>query len=93
MNTCTYKWWPIRLMWSNAPLARTLMQQIRYALDSRKWTMTHPHRFSCEEALRVHKAAAKRFWHGWELGRSGGAMVCGWTLHLGRLKVVFGRSQ
>lgn len=82
-----YIWWA-----GGEPCQRTLFQQIREAIESRKWTLTYPHRFACEEALRVHKAAAKRFWHGWELGTIDRVIYCGWTLHIGRLKVIFGPS-
>lgn len=81
-----YVYWPIRLIWAREPFQRTLLRQIWYAIGSYFWTMERPYRFSCREALRVHQKAARRPWHGWPQhdGRYG------WTLHVGRLKVVFG---
>lgn len=85
-----YAYWPISVAYSRSKVCNpTLIEQIRRAFDSRQWTTSYPHRYSCEEALRVHKAAALRPWHGWQIEGN----LFGWTLHIGRLKVIFGRRS
>ena len=89
MSDCKYVWWPISFRWDSGPLRKTLRQQIRYALESYKWTMDNPHKYSDPEALRVHQKAARRFWHGWPV--RGSFVRYGRTIHIGRFKILFGR--
>jgi len=89
-----YLWWPVSFAWGNRGfLDVTAWQQVKRAWDSRGWTMTHPHRYSDEDALRVHRAAARRIWHGWEQCTVNGRRMFGWTLQFGRLKVMFGKGR
>jgi hypothetical protein len=89
-----YRWqyWPIRVRWEkDSRLARTFWRQVVQAVESFYWTMDWPHRFADEESLRTHKRAARRFWHGWAGDHAGLKDKYCWTLHLGRLKVLFGK--
>lgn len=90
-ETVNYHYWPIRLVWSTEPCQQTLWQWIRRAIDSRRWTLNYPHRYTCLPSLEVHRAAARRMWHGWPI--DGSAKEYGWTLHFGRLKVCFGSKS
>lgn len=83
-----YHWWPISFGWDSDPMAQTLCQWAKRAIESRKWTMDYPHRFRCLSTLEAHKAACLRMWHGWPIGNSW--TEYGRTLHLGRFKVYFG---
>lgn len=87
-ETVNYHYWPIRFGWFSGPCQQTLWQWIRRAIDSRRWTLDYPHRYTCLSALEIHRAAARRMWHGWPIG--GSSREYGWTLHLGRFKVYFG---
>ncbi len=84
-----YHWWPISFGWDSDPMAQTLCQWAKRAIESRKWTMDYPHRFRCLSTLEVHKAACLRMWHGWPIDNSW--TEYGRTLHLGRFKVYFGK--
>ena len=83
-----YHWWPISFGWDSDPMAQTLCQWAKRAIESRKWAMDYPYRFRCLSTLEVHKAACLRMWHGWPIGNSW--TEYGRTLHLGRFKVYFG---
>ena len=85
-ESVNYHYWPIRFRWSSGD--RTFADWVKRAIDSRRWTLDYPHRYACLSALEIHRAAARRFWHGWPIGNS--AREYGWTLHIGRLKVLFG---
>jgi hypothetical protein len=85
-----YHWWPISFGWDSDPMAQTLYQWAKRAIESRNWTMDYPHRFRCLSTLEVHKAACLRMWHGWPIGNSW--TEYGRTLHLGRFKVYFGKK-
>lgn len=87
MTKVIYRWWPISVGWAHD--SKTLLQQISLAIESRFWTMSWPHRFKCQGALDVHRRACLRMWHGWPI--DGSPNEYGRTLHIGRLKVFFGR--
>lgn len=86
-----YHWWPISFGWCRDWYCPTLMMQIRHALSTLKWDAANPKAsgFKCAEALRVHRRAAWRIWHGWPIGNS--ATEYGRTVHFGRFKIYFGR--
>jgi hypothetical protein len=87
-ETVNYHYWPARFGWSSGPYQQTLWRWVRRAIDSRRWTLDYPHRYTCLSSLEIHRAAARRMWHGWPIG--GSSREYGWTLHLGRFKVYFG---
>ena len=62
-ETVNYHYWPIRFGWFSGPCQQTLWQWIRRAIDSRRWTLDYPHRYTCLSALEIHRAAARRMWH------------------------------
>ena len=86
-----YRWWPISFGWiGNDPMWRP-WARLRYALKTLAWREAkyRDYGFVCAEALRVHRRAAWRIWHGWPIGNS--ATEYGRTVHIGRFKIYFGR--
>ena len=86
-----WHWWPIDIEYVSDSFS--IWRQIRQGWKALTWIgrlrRYRDYGYKCPEAMRVHRAAMLRPWHGWPIGDS--MVHYGRTYHFGRLKVYFGR--